>query len=322
MVKEARKGDDTAPSSGSPATSKGQNKLASVLSGSFSGAVVSVCVQPLDVVRTRLQADAAKGISRSTAGAFRVLVKEQGVRGLWRGTSPTVARLAIGVGVHFLALEFIKDAIYNFGSKSTGHSHGQLSAAQAFFSGGLSRGIAAAVTCPVTVVKTRMEYVGTSGVQYRGTVHALRTIAASEGASGLMRGFWPTVLSNAPFSALYYMLYSDLRRRFQKEGRSSTGVNFVSGTVAAIAATLATQPADVIRTRMQLVAHNGVHISPLQTLKLATKTGGAKALLVGTVPRVMKRTVQTAVVWTLYEELVPRVTMLAEALTGSSKSSS
>ncbi len=37
---------------------------------------------------------------------------------------------------------------------------------------------------------------------------------------------------------------------------------------------------------MQLVAHNGVHISPLQTLKVATKTGGAKALLVGTVPRV------------------------------------
>ena len=50
----------------------------------------------------------------------------------------------------------------------------------------------------------------------QGTVHALRTIAASEGASGLLRGFWPTVLSNAPFSALYYMLYSDLRRRFQK----------------------------------------------------------------------------------------------------------
>lgn len=321
MVKKAGSGDDTALSSGSPATSKGQNKLASVLSGSFSGAVVSVCVQPLDVVRTRLQADAAKGISRSTAGVFRVLVKEQGVRGLWRGTSPTVARLAIGVGVHFLALEFIKDAIYNFSSKGAGHSHGQLSAAQAFCSGGLSRGVAAAVTCPVTVVKTRMEYVGIAGVQYRGTVHALRTIAASEGASGLMRGFWPTVLSNAPFSAIYYMLYSDLRRRFQKEGRSSTGVNFVSGTVAAIAATLATQPADVIRTRMQLVAHNGVHMSPLQTLQIATRTGGAKALLVGTVPRVMKRTIQTAVVWTLYEELVPRVTMLAEALTGSPKSS-
>ena len=119
-------GSDDSTSLTSAATSKGQNKLASVLSGaanvvkppkasrschavhhlmhsagsvatvcacrlallpdsldaagSFSGAVVSVCVQPLDVVRTRLQADAAKGSSRSTTGAFRVLVQEQGVR--------------------------------------------------------------------------------------------------------------------------------------------------------------------------------------------------------------------------------------------------
>lgn len=53
-------------------------------------------------------------------------------------------------------------------------------------------------------------------LRVQGTVHALRTIAASEGASGLMRGFWPTVLSNAPFSAIYYMLYTDLRQRFHK----------------------------------------------------------------------------------------------------------
>ncbi|KAL3157456.1 hypothetical protein ABBQ32_011922 [Trebouxia sp. C0010 RCD-2024] len=301
-------------SSISAATSRGQNKLASVLSGSFSGAVVSVCVQPLDVVRTRLQADAAKGISRSTAGAFRVLVKEHGVRGLWRGTSPTVARLAVGVGVHFLALEFIKDAVYNFSSQGAGQKHGQLTPVQAFMSGGISRGIAAAVTCPVTVVKTRMEYVSASSIKYKGTVHALRTIAASEGASGLMRGFWPTVLSNAPFSAIYYMLYTDLRQRFHKEGRSSTGVNFASGAAAAVVATLATQPADVIRTRMQLVAANGKHLSPVKTLQVAMQTGGAKALLVGALPRVLKRTVQTAVVWTMYEELVPRVTRVAEVL--------
>ena len=144
-----------------------------------------------------------------------------------------------------MALEFIKDAVYNFSPRGAGHKHGKLSPVQAFLSGGISRGIAAAVTCPVTVVKTRMEYVSASSIKYKvndhesmtpnlywqashhatdcaryrvvqGTVHALRTIAASEGASGLMRGFWPTVLSNAPFSAIYYMLYSDLRQRFHK----------------------------------------------------------------------------------------------------------
>ena len=88
-------------------------------------------------------------------------------RGLWRGTSPTVARLAVGVGVHFLALEYIKDAVYRFSPEGAGHRHGQLSALQAFLSGGISRGIAAAVTCPVTVVKTRMEYVSASSIQYK-----------------------------------------------------------------------------------------------------------------------------------------------------------
>lgn len=88
-------------------------------------------------------------------------------RGLWRGTSPTVARLALGVGVHFLALEYIKDAVYKFSPQGAGHKHGQLSAIQAFMSGGISRGIAAAVTCPVTVVKTRMEYVSASSINYK-----------------------------------------------------------------------------------------------------------------------------------------------------------
>lgn len=71
-----------------------------------------------------------------------------------------------------------------------------------------------------------------------------------------------------------------------QEGRSSTGVNFASGAAAAVVATLATQPADVIRTRMQLVAANGKHLSPVKTLQVAMQTGGAKALLVGALPRV------------------------------------
>ena len=39
--------------------------------------------------------------------------------------------------------------------------------------GALSRSLAAAVLCPVTVVKTRMEYAGISGVKYESTAAAL-----------------------------------------------------------------------------------------------------------------------------------------------------
>ena len=50
----------------------------------------------------------------------------------------------------------------------------------------------------------------------QGTVDALQQIAKAEGSAGLLRGFWPTVWANAPFSAVYYMLYSDLKKRFHK----------------------------------------------------------------------------------------------------------
>lgn len=63
-------------------------------------------------------------------------------------------------------------------------------------------------------------------------------------------------------------------------------MNFASGTAAAVCATLVTQPADVIRTRMQLVGATGTHIGPLKTLQAVLQTDGTKGLLVGTVPRV------------------------------------
>ena len=40
----------------------------------------------------------------------------------------------------------------------------RLTKTEAFLAGGLARGVAAAATCPVTVVKTRMEYAGGTAV--------------------------------------------------------------------------------------------------------------------------------------------------------------
>lgn len=53
-----------------------KSKLASIVSGAVSGVFVSAVVQPLDVVRTRMQADVAKGVFLSTARTFRTVVAE------------------------------------------------------------------------------------------------------------------------------------------------------------------------------------------------------------------------------------------------------
>eukprot|EP00882_Tetradesmus_deserticola_P026611 GHRQ01029371.1.p2 GENE.GHRQ01029371.1~~GHRQ01029371.1.p2 ORF type:complete len:176 (+),score=52.22 GHRQ01029371.1:193-720(+) len=165
------------------------------------------------------------------------------------------------------------------------HASGQLGYLQAAAVGGMARAMSAAVMSPVTLVKTRMEYGGPNHISYKNTAHALATIASTEGPRGLFRGLWPTVLTNAPFSALYYMLYTQLK---QAIGGSETGgglppatVNFVSGVCAATAATLLTQPSDVVRTRMQLGIPGVAGGTAASTLRHALRSSGPNALLAG-----------------------------------------
>ncbi|GFR44914.1 hypothetical protein Agub_g5998, partial [Astrephomene gubernaculifera] len=244
--------------------------------------------QPLDVVRTKMQADAARGVVRGALATAGVVLSEQGVRGLWAGTGPSVLRVGLGAGLHFVLLEQIRWLLSTPSPTAAGQSH--LSNTGAALAGGVSRAIAAILLCPVTVVKTRMEYVSDAAVMvsrpagtaaaaagaaagqaagaaaagaaaavgpagipvYRDTFHALSTILRTEGMRGLFQGVWPTVLTNAPYSALYYMFYTRLKEGLSGEGRPQAAVNFTSGVAAAVAATLLTQPADVVRTRMQL----------------------------------------------------------------------
>jgi solute carrier family 25 protein 38 len=245
-------------------------------------------------------------LSRSTVATFKMIIHEGGVRGLWRGTGPTVIRLSCGAAVNMVILERLKGALLQ--QLENGATH--LSSTNAALVGGLSRAVSAACMSPVTLVKTRMEYGGPGGAQYRNTLHAMQTIVKQDGVRGLFRGIGPTVLTNAPFSALYYMFYTRMKGVLAAEDRPQTLVNFGSAVTAAVAATLITQPTDVVRTRMQLALAGTTKGNALQTMAHVFASQGPKALLSGAAPRVLKRTTQTALVWTLYEELLPRMSAL------------
>lgn len=304
-----------------PQSSKRKSKTASALSGSVSGALVSACVQPLDVIRTRMQADSAQGLLHvTTPRTIRRIVGGNGIRALWQGTQPTVVRLGVGAGLHFFFLESLKP----YFEKKNRDGETSLGPWGAILTGGLSRAMAAVVSCPITVVKTRMEYAHIPGrgslpvPKYKNTFHALATIFKTEGIKGLYRGLTPTILSNAPFSAFYYLFYTRLQARLQEYDLSPMIANFSSSTVAAIGATLLTQPADVVRTRMQLnLVSSQTMATSLQVMRGIVNTQGMHGLLVGAAPRMLKRTLQTALVWTLYEEISPRIHLALMTMQGA-----
>lgn len=73
-----------------------------------------------------------------------------------------------------------------------------------------------------------------------------------------------------------------------QRGTSKTMTNLASGTVAAVCATLLTQPTDMLRTHMQLGLGRGeAALSVADTWKAVVGGSmGHRALLVGALPRV------------------------------------
>ena len=179
----------------------------------------------------------------------------------------------------------------------TGRSH----------AGGLSRGLATIVLSPITLIKTRLEATGTFGLDSsRSMATVARDVFRTHGVRGLWRGCVPTVLSNAPFSAIYYSVYSHCQKAPGPDSPVPVfAVNFSSGVLAAMVATIVTQPTDVLRARVQL----GVAPGFFSAAKSAVDAQESlpHTFYAGAMPRFLKRTIQTALIWTLYEEIMPIV---------------
>lgn len=173
---------------------------------------------------------------------------------------------------------------------------------------------------PISLIKTRLEATGSFGLQGKNNIYTVaRDIVAKDGIRGLWRGCIPSVLSNAPFSAIYFSAYSYIRSLpIADRGIPQQVINFSAGITAAMLATIVTQPTDVLRARIHLGAASGM-LSAASSMK---GPAAAQATMTGAMPRFLKRSIQTALVWTLYEEVLPVAVKIIYGDTGDSKASS
>ena len=118
------------------------------------------------MIKTRQQGSFDSASPRRGAlPILRAVVAEEGLAALWRGWGPSLARVTLGVGVYFAALDVLAGA-----PLSVAHRHrrdlahtsdlrvaaaGDVSPLRAFLSGAAARCIAAGIFTPLTVVKVR-----------------------------------------------------------------------------------------------------------------------------------------------------------------------
>lgn len=97
--------------------------------------------------------------------------------------------------------------------------------------------------------------------QYSSAWHGMATVVRTQGPSGLLRGYWATNAVWIPWNMLYIAMYEDLKRRARRSLALETddplpaAVTAATSLIAASAAAVVTHPADIIKTRLQVLLH-------------------------------------------------------------------
>lgn len=234
----------------------------------------------------------------------RSIAAREGVRSLWSGVAPACVRVGGGAGLYFLCLSTAQRVLSDAWPRAQDGSPAA-PALRTFVLGATSRAAAATVFCPITVVKTRMEYGALGGVRYAGTLQALAHIARTEKLRGLFSGLGPTLVRDAPYSGLYLLLFSRLREAGNGETFSGPVGSFTAAALAGGLATCVTHPPDVVRTRLQLRRGLGLApgVAPAVRLGDIVAREGVAALWSGLAPRLVRRMLQQGMTWTLFEYL-------------------
>ncbi|KAI1302051.1 solute carrier family 25 member 42 [Xylaria venustula] len=93
-----------------------------LLAGAISGAVAQTCTYPFDVLRRRFQINTMSGMGyqyKSIGDAVRVIVAQEGIRGLYKGLVPNLLKVAPSMAANWLSFELSRDFLVGLNKEPT-----------------------------------------------------------------------------------------------------------------------------------------------------------------------------------------------------------
>mmetsp|Transcript_19369 Transcript_19369/g.49277 ORF Transcript_19369/g.49277 Transcript_19369/m.49277 type:complete len:216 (+) Transcript_19369:101-748(+) len=179
-----------------------------------------IIVTPFEVVKIRLQQQ--KGTAKETLKykgpihCATTVLREEGIRGMWSGATPTIMRN----GTNQMCLFWAKHNMDAFlWDKHEGDGK-QLTPGQSMTSGFLAACLGPVATGPFDVTKTRLmaqSKQGPEGIKYKGFFDALVKIPAEEGIGAMWRGLLPRLLRIPPGQAIVWAVSDQITGYFERQ---------------------------------------------------------------------------------------------------------
>lgn len=198
-----------------------QSPIVHLTSGLVAETVSAVFWVPMEVVKQRAQVRPGIMSAASSTSIARDLLAHEGPRALFKGYGLTVGVFGPYSMLYFMAYERFKSTAASYlHNDSTAIE--KLPTATVAMCAASAGAIAAACTTPLDVIKTRIQTQGDvvvvksspASLKYQSTWHAARSIAFTEGASGLFRGISARVLWIMPSTAITMSIFEFLKARF------------------------------------------------------------------------------------------------------------
>jgi solute carrier family 25 phosphate transporter 23/24/25/41 len=248
---------------------------------------------------------------------LKYMMKEEGMRGMFKGNGTNCVRIIPNAALKFLTYEQLTRRI-SYNMQQSG-GDGQMTPTLRLAAGAVAGIIGMSATYPLDMVRGRLT-VQTDN-QYRGIMHAARLIIKQEGLIALWRGWLPSVIGVIPYMGLNFAVYETLKDLTLKaydlndERELSVLSRLACGAVAGTTGQTVAYPLDVVRRRLQMSGWNGaqtlhaeqghavIYKGMVDCFVRTVREEGMRALFKGLLPNYIKVVPSIAIAFVSYEQV-------------------
>ncbi|RZC34414.1 Mito carr domain containing protein [Asbolus verrucosus] len=224
-------------------------KYIKFLFGGSAGMAGILVVQPLDLLKNRMQLSASKKEYTSTYHVLRNIIVKEGILALYNGLSAGLFRQATYTTTRLGVYSWLFETF-----SQDGHPPDFLTKAAL----GMTAGICGAfVGTPADVALIRMTGDGrlppNERRNYKNVFDALIRIVREEGVLTLWRGAFPTMGRAMVVNAAQLATYSQAKQMLMNTGVFHDGIllHFCASMISGLITTTASLPVDITKTRIQ-----------------------------------------------------------------------
>ncbi|XP_046845149.1 calcium-binding mitochondrial carrier protein SCaMC-2-like [Xenia sp. Carnegie-2017] len=269
-----------------------------LVAGGGAGVVSRTFTAPLDRLKVLLQVKATGKNDLGVFSGMRKMIKEGGIRSLWRGNGANVIKIAPESGVKFFSYEKAKKLFMT--------KDGQIEPWQRLIAGSMAGIASQSSIYPMEVLKTRLALAKTG--QYKGMLHASQIILEKEGFRTFYRGLVPSLCGIIPYAGIDLAVYETVKQawlNYHKNESADPGVLVLlaCGTISSTCGQLASYPLALIRTKLQAQTGVGRNETVRVLVSNIWQADGIRGLYRGIVPNFMKVIPAVSISYVVYEKL-------------------